>query len=119
MKKTLVLGASPDPARYSYVCVKMLRRFNHPVVAVGKEGGEIDHIKIDPGQPQVDDIDTVTLYINKIRLPQLSEYIFSLKPKRIIFNPGTENADVMREAREKGIDVVQGCTLVMLSIGSY
>lgn len=119
MKKTLVLGASPDPSRYSNVAVRMLKRYNHPVVAVGKEGGEIDHTKIDTGLPEVADVDTVTLYINKIKLPTLADYIFSLKPKRIIFNPGTENLQVMKDAEKHGIEVIRGCTLVMLSIGNY
>ena len=119
MKKTVVLGASTDPARYAYLAVKMLQRYHYPVVPVGKAKGEINGAKILTGNPDVDDVDTVTLYIGKDRLPKFADYIFSLKPKRIIFNPGTENPEVMQEAQDRGIEVVPGCTLVMLSVGTY
>jgi uncharacterized protein len=119
MKKTVVLGASTDPSRYAYVAVKMLQRYNHEVIPVGREKGEINGAPILNGEPEIDQVDTVTLYIGKARLPQFTDYIYSLHPKRIIFNPGTENEDVIKEAENKGIECVRGCTLVMLSIGSY
>jgi uncharacterized protein len=119
MKKTVVLGASTDPSRYANVAVKMLQRYNHEVIPVGREKGDINGAQILNGEPDIDGVDTVTLYIGKARLPNFSEYIYSLNPKRIIFNPGTENEDVMREAEKKGIEVVRGCTLVMLSVGNY
>lgn len=119
MKKTVVLGASTDPDRYAYLAVKMLQKYNYDVVPVGKDEGEINGAKILTGNPAVEDVDTVTLYIGRARLPQFADYIFSLKPKRIIFNPGTENMEVMTEAQNRGIEVVPGCTLVMLSIGTY
>ncbi len=119
MKKTVVLGASTDTTRYAYLAVKMLQRYHFEVVPVGRDEGEINGAKILTGNPDIKDVDTVTLYIGKARLPQFAEYIFGLKPKRIIFNPGTENPEVMMEAQKRGIEVVPGCTLVMLSVGTY
>jgi len=119
MKKTLVLGASPNPSRYSNVAVHRLHSYGHEVVPVGVKNGEIDGIEIIKGQPNSDDIDTITLYLNPQRQQQYYDYILDLQPNRIIFNPGTENPELMRLAKEKGIETVIACTLVMLSVGDY
>lgn len=119
MKKTLVLGASPNPSRYSYAAVRQLARYGHEVVAIGNREGEIDGISIQKGQPALDNIDTITLYLGADNQKQYYDYIFSLQPKRIIFNPGAENTKLSRMAREKGIEVLPACTLVMLSVGNY
>lgn len=119
MKKTLVLGATDNPSRYAYLAVNKLLRYNHPVVPVGIRDGEVGGIRIMKGQPEVQDVDTVTLYVGTRNLPPYFDYIIGLKPKRIIFNPGTENDDLERLARESGIETVEGCTLVMLSTGEY
>lgn len=118
-KKTLVLGASTNPSRYSYSAVQRLHHFDHEVVAVGNREGEIDGIKIQTEPLPLEGIDTVTLYLNAMNQQPYYDYILSLKPKRIIFNPGTENPELVQLARENSIEVEIGCTLVMLSIGNY
>jgi len=119
MKKTVVLGATPNPSRYAYAATQRLSRQGHEVVPVGIRKGEIEGIPIQLGQPEVDEVDTVTLYLNAQRQDQYYDYILGLQPKRIIFNPGTENPELVRLAQEKGIETEIACTLVMLSVGSY
>lgn len=119
MKKTLVLGATPNPERYAYLASIRLAQYGHEVVPVGIRAGEIEGLPIQLGQPGIEGVDTVTLYVGADRQPEYYDYIFLLKPKRIIFNPGTENAELRQLAAEKGIETVEGCTLVMLSLGSY
>jgi predicted CoA-binding protein len=119
MKKTLVLGATDNPARYAYLAVEKLLRFGHEVVPVGQRETEALGLKIQSGQPEIENIDTVTLYLNPKNQEQYYNYILSIKPKRIIFNPGTENPVLEKMAEEKGVEVVEGCTLVMLSAGQY
>ncbi len=118
-KKTLVLGASPNPARYSYLAVNKLSRYNHPVIGIGKRKGKAGDIEIDTGQKPIDGIDTITLYLNPQNQKQYYDYILSLKPKRIIFNPGAENPELYKPAGENSIQVLEACTLVMLSTGQY
>jgi hypothetical protein len=119
MKKTLVLGATPNPARYAYLATMRLKQYGHEVVPVGIREGAIEGQEILTGMPQIDDVDTVTLYVGPDRQSAYYDYIFSLEPRRIIFNPGTENAELAQLARKRGIETVEGCTLVMLSIGGY
>ncbi|WP_282783913.1 CoA-binding protein [Phaeodactylibacter xiamenensis] len=119
MKKTVVLGASPKPIRYSYAAVQQLTSKGHEAVPIGVKDGEIDGIEIIKGTPEVEDVHTITLYLSPARQPQYYDYIFSLNPKRLIFNPGTENLDLIQLAKDKGVDVEVGCTLVMLSVGNY
>ncbi len=119
MKKTLVLGASPNPARYSNMAVMSLRANNHPVVAVGLRNGIIADVVIEKGQPIHENIDTVTLYLGPKNQIAQYDYILSLHPKRIIFNPGTENGELMALAENAGIQVEVACTLVLLRLGSY
>lgn len=119
MKKTLVLGASPHGYRYSNMAVHRLLAHGHEVVPVGIHNGTIAGIPILTGQPPAEDIDTITLYLNPQHQEQYYQYILSLKPRRIIFNPGAENPQLMRLAREHGIETEIACTLVMLSIQQY
>jgi predicted CoA-binding protein len=119
MKKTLVLGATDNPARYAYLAVEKLLRYKHEVVPLGQKATEVLGLKIQTGQPAIENIDTVTLYLNPTNQIPYYDYILSLKPKRIIFNPGTENQEFEKMAEEKGIETVEGCTLVMLSTGSF
>lgn len=119
MKKTLVLGATPNPARYAYLATMRLRQHGHEVVPVGIREGEIEGQEILTGTPLAEGVDTVTLYVGPERQPAYYDYIFSLHPRRIIFNPGTENAELAQLAKERNIETVEGCTLVMLSIGGY
>ena len=120
MKKTMVLGASPNPNRYSYAAVEKLRRNGHDVVAVGVRSGMIGDVRIQTDLPSVSDVDTVTLYLGPARQEPYYNYILkTVRPKRIIFNPGTENRELMQKALEKGIEALGACTLVMLSLGNY
>lgn len=120
MKKyTLVIGASENPERYSYKAVVNLNKHGHPVTALGIKTGTIGEIKIATDRPNIADIDTVTLYINPLNQNSWINYILELKPKRLIFNPGTENPQFFKLASENGIDCIEACTLVMLSIGNY
>lgn len=119
MKRTLVLGATPNPERYAYLAVKRLRSHGHETIPVGIRSGEIDGLAIQQGTPAQEGIDTVTLYIGPQRQPAYYDYILGLHPKRIIFNPGTENPELEQLAEAQGIETVEACTLVMLSIGAY
>ncbi len=118
-KKTVVLGASENPNRYSFLAVKSLRKHHHPVVAVGKTTGTVDDVTIHKGAVEAADVDTVTLYLNPAHQKQYYDYILSLNPKRIIFNPGTENAELASLAKNNNINTVNACTLVMLGTGQY
>ena len=118
-KKTLVLGASENPSRYSYLAVRKLTSHQHPVVAIGKKKGKVGDVAIETDHLPLEDIDTITLYLNPRNQQEYYDYILSLQPARIIFNPGTENEELEQMAKENGIETVEGCTLVMLSIGNY
>ena len=118
-KKTLVLGASSNPDRYSYLAVNKLAAHNHDVVAIGKRKGTVANVEIDTEQKPLSDIDTVTLYLNPANQKPYYNYILSLNPKRIIFNPGAENDELYTLAKQKGIKVMEACTLVLLSTGQY
>jgi len=118
-KKTLVLGASDNPNRYSYLAVNKLAAYHHPVVAIGKKEGKVGNTPIIKERPAINDIDTVTLYLNPAHQKEYYDYILSLKPKRIIFNPGTENDELYDLAKNNGIQPLEACTLVMLSTGQY
>ncbi|MBI3502872.1 MAG: CoA-binding protein [Bacteroidetes bacterium] len=119
MKKTVVIGASENHERFSNRAVRMLH-YNHiPVVAIGLKEGEIMGIKIQTGFPKIENVDTITLYVGAKNQPHYYDYILSLKPERIIFNPGTENPELEEKARKAGIEVLEACTLTMLSVGTY
>jgi uncharacterized protein len=113
------LGASTDDARYSNKAIKSLLKKNFLVEAIGNKDGVVEDVIIQKGQPKFDDIDTVTLYINPLRQKEYYNYILGLKPKRIIFNPGTENPEFESLLRNAGINTEQACTLVLLNIGGY
>ncbi len=120
MKKTVVIGASPNPSRYSYKAVELLSEYGHPVVAIGQRSGLIDGLEIKIGTPVVEDVNTVTLYLAPGNQSAVYDYILNvLKPKRIIFNPGTENDVLEKMAESNGIEVVEHCTLIMLNRGVY
>lgn len=118
-KLTLVLGASDNPARYSNMAIQRLRHGGHPVKAVGKRHSIVADVPIETATREWMDIHTVTLYLNKDHQQQYYDYILSLDPDRIIFNPGAENPELEKLAKEKGIGTMNACTLVMLSTGQY
>ena len=115
----MVLGASDNPARYSYLAIKRLRAYDHPVVAVGKKNTIVDDVTITKDHVPEHGVDTITLYLNPRNQVEYYDYILNLNPKRIIFNPGTENDELIKKAKENNIQPVLGCTLVMLSTGQY
>jgi predicted CoA-binding protein len=120
-KKTVVLGASTNPGRYSFLAAEMLSEYGHEVVPVGLRKGsvvgkEIQDIRL---WPKVEATDTVTLYIGPAHQARLFEYLTMLRPKRVIFNPGTENLELERALEKEGIAVLEACTLVMLRSGQY
>jgi uncharacterized protein len=118
-KKTLVLGASDNPARYSYLAIERLRKHQHPVVAIGKKKTEVAGVHIENEKKVFVDIDTVTLYLSPLHQTEYYDYILSLKPKRLIFNPGAENDELEKLARQNNIQTTDACTLVLLSTGQY
>lgn len=118
-KKTLVFGASTNPSRYSYVAVNRLVQNAHEVVAFGLRKGSVAGVEIDTELMQYENIDTVTLYMNPQRQEAYYDYIISLNPKRVIFNPGTENPEFYKLLTENSIEFEPACTLVLLSINQY
>jgi uncharacterized protein len=120
IKTTLVLGASPNPARYSYRAVRTLQCMKIPVVAVGRREFDNDDLKIIRGKPlEISPVHTVTLYLNSTNQIEYYDYILALDPKRVIFNPGTANPEFAEMLKRKGIEVMTDCTLVMLECGRF
>lgn len=120
MKKvTLVLGASLKEDRYSNKAIKKLRSKNIPVFAFGLRTGMVEDVAIETEKIAFKDIDTITLYLNPKRQEEYYDYILNLKPKRVIFNPGTENFDFIELLRKNKIEAEIACTLVLLSINQY
>jgi len=117
-KKTLVVGASPKPDRYGYKAVERLVQYGHPVYAYGIHTGMIGDIEISSEWP-TEEFDTVTLYLNPKRQQEYYERIIALKPKRVIFNPGTENPEFQKMLTDNSIGFEEACTLVLLSIVEY
>lgn len=118
-KKTLVLGASDNPSRYSYLAIRRLRAYGHPVVAVGRKQAIVDDVPITREKNPLTGIDTVTLYLNPTHQKEYYDYILSAQPKRIIFNPGAENDELAKLAKANNIQALEACTLVMLGTGQY
>jgi len=119
MKKTLILGASTNPSRYSNLAAHRLVAHGHPIINVGLKSGEVAGVPIEKPELIHTDLDTITLYLGPQNQPEYYDYIINSKPKRIIFNPGTENPELEKLAEENGIQTLEACTLVMLSTGQY
>ena len=118
-KKTLVLGASDNPQRYSYLTMNGLRKNGHPVVAIGRRPATVGDVTIDTEKKDFPGVDTVTVYLNARLQKEYYDYILSLHPKRIIFNPGAENEELAHLAQANGIQPMDACTLVLLSTGQF
>jgi predicted CoA-binding protein len=118
-KKTVIIGASAKQDRYSNKAVRLLQKNNHEAIALGFENAFIGDIPIETNWTQQEDVDTVTLYLNPQKQKQYYAYIVGLKPKRIIFNPGTENAELAQLAFDNNIQPLEACTLVLLNTGQY
>ena len=119
MKRTLILGATPNPTRVAYTAAQHLNKEKHPIALVGIKKGEVAGYKIINDKRILEGIDTITLYIGARHQQEWYDYIVATQPKRIIFNPGTENTELEELARENGIHVERACTLVLLSVGLY
>lgn len=118
-KKTLILGASTNPSRYSYLALNRLRNAGHDVAAIGKKEETVADVQIHKEPLPFADIDTVTMYLNPQNQKQYYDYIVSLHPKRIIFNPGAENEELEIIAAKNNIPTMQACTLVLLTTEQY
>ena len=115
-KKTVIVGASPNEGRYAYMAAKMLTEYGHDIVPLGIKKGTVlgKDIQDMRTRPAIDQVDTITMYIGPQHQPEWYDYLLSLKPRRIIFNPGAENEEFEKLAEEKGVEVLEACTLVML-----
>ena len=120
-KPTLVIGASENPERYASMAINMLKSYRHDVMALGKKKGMFSGVNIETDMSAFQDkpLDTVTLYLNPKNQEALYDKIIALNPKRVIFNPGTENDDFQDKLKENGIAFEEACTLVMLRTGQY
>ena len=120
-KKTVIVGASTNPSRYAFMAAERLVDNHHEIVPIGVKSGEVSGKSIlDIGsKPLIEEVDTITLYIGPQHQKEHYEYLLSLKPKRVIFNPGTENAEFEKKVEESGAEALEACTLVMLSTGQY
>jgi uncharacterized protein len=115
----LVIGASTNPDRYSYKAIIKLLQSHHQVSAIGLKPEILQGVTFNVGFPELIEVDTVSLYLNPHRQESYYDYILQLKPRRVIFNPGTENEDFLEKLQQNNIDTVEACTLVMLSIGNF
>lgn len=118
-KNTLVLGASDNPERYSYLAVNRLRHYGHTVFAIGKKRAKVADVEVETAIRSYRNVHTVTLYLNPMRQKEYYDYIISLRPQRIIFNPGAENRELAEIAAAQGIQVMNACTLVLLSTNQF
>lgn len=118
-KRTLVVGASENPARYSNKAIQALRRNDHEVVALAKRKGLVEDVAFETTFPSHEEIHTVTLYVGPQHQPEYYSDIIKMKPQRVIFNPGTENPEFVEKLKTNGIAAEEACTLVLLSIGIY
>lgn len=119
MKKTLIIGASTNPERYAYKAANMLVAHKHEIVLLGIREGELLGEIIHTDKPVFDDIDTITLYVSAKNQPEWYDYILQTKPKRLIFNPNTENDELKALAEANNIQTEYACTLVLLASGQY
>lgn len=117
--KVLVYGASTNPSRYAYIATELLLQHGHEVSLVGIKKGEVFGLTIQQDQPLLEEIDTVTLYVGPANQEGLLEYLISLSPRRVIFNPGTESPGLERELENAGIQTEEACTLVLLHTGQF
>jgi uncharacterized protein len=118
-KNTLVLGASANPERYSFLAINRLREHDHPVFAIGKRPALVADVQVQVKTSEIPDLDTVSIYLNKDNQKNYYEYILSQHPRRVIFNPGAENPEFEMTLADKGIKVMEACTLVLLATGQY
>lgn len=121
MGKTVIIGSTPKPYKYAQQAAQMLNERDHEFIPMGITEGQVQGKSILNiyDKPQIEGVETITLYINPKRQLEWYDYLLSLSPKRIIFNPGTENQELKKLAEAQGIECLEACTLVMLSVGVY
>ena len=121
MGNTVIIGSTPKPYKYAFQAAQMLNERNYDFIPVGIQEGEVlgRQILNIADEPKIEDVDTITLYINPTRQKDWHDYLLGLSPKRMIFNPGTENQELKNAAEKQGIECLEACTLVMLSVGNY
>ncbi|WP_226389362.1 CoA-binding protein [Penaeicola halotolerans] len=119
--KTVIIGASTNPDRYAYKAAHMLKQHKQHFVPVGIKSGEVagEEIVDLRTKPAISEVDTVTLYLGPQNQPEWESYILSLKPRRVVFNPGTENPSFQKKLTDQGVIAEEACTLVLLSTGQY
>ncbi len=118
-KRTLLLGASTNPSRYSYMAAHKLVHAGHEIIPVGVKKGEVAGVEILATAEGISDIDTVTLYLSQKNQTEYADFLIRLAPKRVIFNPGAENPELMKKLTDVGVDAFEACTLVMLGTGQF
>lgn len=118
-KKTLVLGASIHSFRYSFMAIHSLVKKGHTVIAIGRDQGEVAGVKIQNKKNPLKDVDTITLYLNPVNQKDYYNYILETKPKRVVFNPGSENPEFYPLLESHQIKVEEACTLVLLATNQY
>lgn len=119
MKKTLIIGATNNPDRYACLAAQRLVKHGHSIINIGIKAGEVAGVPIEKAESVYTDVDTITLYIGPQKQTQYYDYILQTKPRRLIFNPGTENEELALLAKEQGIEPLEACTLVLLSTHQY
>jgi predicted CoA-binding protein len=119
MKKTVIIGASVNPERYAYKAAQMLLKFGHEICLYGLRAGQVNDIPIQTSLTHCEQVDTVTLYVSEKNQAEYIPFILALKPKRVIFNPGTENPAFEKHLTAAGIEPIEACTLVMLRTNQY
>jgi len=121
MKRTVIIGATPNPSRFAYLAAERLQEHGIEFIPVGIKTGnvlgeEILDLRL---RPEISDVNTITLYINPTNQQEWYDYFVKLNPKRVIFNPGTENPELQNLLEQKNIEALEACTLVMLGSGQY
>jgi len=120
LEKVIVLGASPKPGRYAYQALVKLQAAGHDVIPVHPKVEQIEGIRVIASLTDIStEIDTITLYVGPDRMQSMVDAVCALKPKRVIFNPGTESESIENTFEEHGIQCVRDCTLIMLDQGRY
>ena len=117
--KTLIIGASTNPDRYAHRAALKLLQHGHEIELLGLREGTVAGYPIQTGEPDLADIDTVTLYVGPTHSGQYLDYLKKIRPRRVIFNPGAENSGLAANLKTEGIEPIEACTLVMLSVGTY
>jgi len=120
-KKTVIIGATDNPGRYAYLAAGMLKENGHPIVPMSIHQGEVQGQELLDLREKipVEGVDTVTMYINPSHQKEWEDYIISLDPKRVIFNPGAENQGFMDRLEKAGVEVIAACTLVMIRTNQF